>query len=91
MKRKDKIPVPQIALPVVMPQQVAAVGLGSTATEKEKAVGDFLLIQFFYLLRVREYAKKKRRGNTRTIQFRKLDIAFKKGNKILSMETCCGC
>ena len=86
MRRTDKIPVPQIAVPVIVPQQIAAVGLGSAATEKEKTVGDFALIQFFYLLRVGEYTKKKRKGSTRTIQFRRSDMAFKKGNSIISRD-----
>ena len=37
----------------------------------------------FFLLRVGKYIQKRRKGNTRTIQFRWCDIAFKNGNTIV--------
>ena len=42
--------MPEIAVPVSVPQRVASVGLLYGATEKDKAVGDLTLIDFFYLL-----------------------------------------
>ena len=78
-KRDDPIPVPEIAVPVSVPEECAKMGLTSAATEKEKAVGDLAIIAFFYLLRVGEYTQKKRKTNTRTIQFRYCDVAFKQG------------
>ena len=48
----DKLPVPQIMVHVVVPQQMAMVGMATDATTKEQAVGDLDLITFFYLLRV---------------------------------------
>ena len=41
------------------------------ATEMVKAVGDFAVISFYYLLRVREYTVKKQRNETnQTVQFK---------------------
>ena len=37
---EDKLSVPQIAVPVVVPQQMAMVGMVKEATPKEQAVGD---------------------------------------------------
>ena len=82
-RRDDPLPVPEIAVPVSVPEQCAAVGLSSAATPKDNAVGDLALISFFYLLRVGEYTRKSKKGNTRTIQFRLCDVAFKNGNSIV--------
>ena len=82
-RRDDPIPVPEIAVPVAVPEQCAMAGLSAAATPKDKAIGDLALISFFYLLRVGEYTQKRRKGNTRTIQFRWCDIAFKNGNTII--------
>ena len=57
--REDKLTVPQIAFPVVVPQQMDLVGMAADATDKEQAVGDLGLIAFFYLVCVGEYTQKK--------------------------------
>ena len=82
-RRADPLPKPELAVPVSVPQAVAALGMHSAATPKEQAVGDLTLIAFFYLLRVGEYTQKSKRANTRTVQFRLCDIAFKKGDVII--------
>jgi len=84
--REDKFPVPQIVVPVVVPQQMTLVGIATDATAKEQAVGDLGLVAFFYLLRVGEYTQKRKRTSTRTIQFRFRDFAFKKVNTIISCD-----
>ena len=85
-RKNDKLPVPELAVPVGVPEQMANVGLLSGATPKEQAVGDFGHIAFYYLLRVGEYTQKRKRSKTRTIQFRFSDIAFKKGNTIIPRD-----
>ena len=85
-RKNDKLPVPELAVPVGVPEQMANVGLLSGATPKEQAMGDFGLIAFYYLLRVGEYTQKRKRAKTRTIQFRFSDIAFKKGNTIIPRD-----
>jgi len=56
-------------------------------TPKELAVGDLALISFFNLLRVGEYTQKRRRLNTRTIQFRMCDMALKCRDMIIPRDT----
>ena len=85
-RRDDPIPVPEIAVPVSVPQQCAMAGLSSAATPKDEAIEDLAIVSFYYLLRVGEYTQKRRKGNTRTIQFRWCDIAFKNGNTIVPRD-----
>ena len=82
-RRADPLPQPELAVPVSVPQAVASLGLHSASTPKEQAVGDLTLIAFFYLLRVGEYTQKSKKSNTRTVQFRLCDIAFKKDDTIV--------
>lgn len=57
-------------------------GLQEDATPQQQAVGDLVLIAFYYLLRVGEYTTKKRRKmRTRTRQFRIKDVTFFKYNE----------
>ena len=75
--------MPQIAVPVVVLQHMALVGMATDATSKEQVVRYLGLIAFFYLLCVGEYTHKIKCPSTCTIQFRFRDFAFKKGNTIL--------
>ena len=63
----DPLPVPELVVPVAVPQQYDLLGLRSGATRKKNAVSDLALISFFYLLRVDEYTQKLRKKNTRII------------------------
>jgi len=85
-KREDKLLVPDLVVPVSVPQQMVMVGLAPDATTKEQAMGNFALIAFFYLLRMGEYTQKRKRPSTRTIQFRFKDIALKKGDNIIARD-----
>ena len=85
-RKEDPLPQPELAVPVAVPQSIAQRGLTDGATSKEQAVGDLALIAFFYLLRVGEYTKKSKKTNTRTIQFRLMDIAFKQGDTIIPAD-----
>ena len=57
--KEDKLLVPQITVPVVVPQQMVMVGMAKEATPKEQAVGYLGLIAFFYLLHIGEYTQKR--------------------------------
>jgi len=81
--KEDKALMPQIAVPVGVPEQCAIMGLCSAETPKEQAVGDLVLIKSYYLLRMGKYTQKSKKRKTRTIQFCVKDMAFKKGNVIL--------
>ena len=82
-RKEDPLPMPEISIPVGVPEQIAYIGLHSAATQKEKAVGDWALISFYYILCMGEYTQKRRKTKTHTVQFRMCDIAFKRGNTII--------
>jgi len=85
-KHEDKLPVPELAVPVSVPQHMEMLGLAPDATPKEQTVGGFGLIAFFYLPRVGGYTQKRKHSSTRTIQFCFKDIAFKKGDNIIARD-----
>ena len=60
-----------------VPELLAATGKRPGASELVKAVGDWTLIAFYYLLRVGEYTIKGSRNKTkRTAQFLMRDVTF---------------
>ena len=69
---KKKLPVE-----VDIPNYVAELGRAKEASELARAVGDFTLIAFYYLLRVGEYTKIRRRNPSKqTRQFKLKDCRF---------------
>ena len=56
--REEDALVPELAVPVGVPNQCVAVGQCSAATAKDAAIGDLVIIAFYYLLRVGEYTQK---------------------------------
>ena len=65
-----------------IPEYIANIGYLQDATEAQKAIGDLVLIAFYYLLRVGEYTTKATRNNSkRTVQFKIEDITFFSTNK----------
>ena len=57
-------------------------GLAPGATARERCVGDWALIAFYYLLRVGEYTVKGSRNESKqTVQFRMKDLTFFKKDK----------
>lgn len=88
-RREDPPSVPQIAVPITVPNHCMEQGLKSSSP-KQQAVGCLVLIAFYYLLRVGEYTKPQfvtRNGQkvraTRTVQFTVGNIGFWKGDKVL--------
>ena len=88
-RRTDSPPVPQLALPVAVPEHCRKSAY-ATACPKSHAIGDLAIIAFYYLLRVGEYTKprvvtvnNKTVRATRTVQFTIGDIGFFKQNKFL--------
>ena len=76
--------MPEIDIPVGVSEKMVSIGMVPSASPKEQTVGYFGLILFDYLLSVGYYTHKQTRHDTRTIQFRYQNIAFKRGNVILS-------
>jgi hypothetical protein len=88
-KRSDPPAIPQMAVPVSVPEMAARLGY-ITNNPRAQAVGDLTLIAFYYLLRSGEYTKPRkvlRNGKmvhaTRTRQFQIKDIGFWKNGQIL--------
>lgn len=88
-RRDDPPPVPQLAVPVAVPNLCYEAGM-KNGSSKATTIGNLALIAFYYLLRVGEYTKPKfsyhngvKRPATRTKQFRVGDVGFFKNGKIL--------
>ena len=71
-RREDPPPEPKLAVPVSVPNMMYVQGL--SGSEKDRCVGDFGLIAFYYLLRVGEYTHHKQSERRRTVQFRLKDV-----------------
>ncbi len=82
-RRKDPLSVPQIAVPVDVPNHLY------TSTRHnciaDKVTGELALIAFYYLLRVGEYtrARSSSANAKRTVNFRVRDVGFFKDGRIL--------
>jgi hypothetical protein len=64
-----------------VPEWLVDRGRDSGATELDKAVGDLVMVAFYYLLRVGEYTVKGSRNETKqTVQFKLEDITFFRKN-----------
>ncbi len=90
MRRKDPLPVPQLAVPVEVVEMMYTLALKS-GKAKDLAVADLAIIAFYYLLRVGEYTKPrfvtvngKKTKATRTVQFRIRDIGFFQKDTIIN-------
>ena len=82
MRSKDLPVVPQLAVPVIVPEEMTRVAYADDYP-KEREMGDLGVIEFYYLLRVDEYTKPrmtthhgKRVRATRTVQFSVKDVGF---------------
>ena len=85
-RREDPPPVPELAVPVAVPNWLFQQGLTSRASRKTEAVGLQVMIGFYFLLRVGEYTNTRRNKSptgTRTKQFQVKDIGFWKDGNVL--------
>jgi len=79
-KKQDPPTIKKLPVAIDIPEFLSAVG-AATTNELDKAIGDLVLIAFYYLLRVGEYTVKERRNSTKqTVQFRLQDVTFFKRN-----------
>jgi len=74
-RREDPVSQPKLAIPLTVPRYLHLQG-NTFGSEKEKAIGDFALIAFYYLLRVGKYTYHRPSDRRRTQQFRAHDVAF---------------
>ena len=76
-KKEDPATQKKLPVEVDIPDYLAGLGRAAEATELARAVGDLTLIAFYYLLRVGEYTKKRRRNSSKqTRQFKMRDCRF---------------
>ena len=75
-KRQDPPPEPKLAVPVAVPNEMYRIGYTGKTTERQKCIGDFGIIAFYYLLRVGEYTFHKVEERQRTQQFRLCDVTL---------------
>ena len=89
-RREDPPAVPQLAVPVTVPLQMAEAAYSPSGTHFIQAIADLAVIAFYFLLRVGEYTRPRvatRNGKkvhaTRTKQFQVKDVGFFKNGKVL--------
>lgn len=80
--RKDDPPTTkQLPVEADVPEYLAHLGRESGTAEVDKAVGDLILVAFYYLLRIGENTVKGKRNETKqTVQFKLEDVTFFKKN-----------
>ena len=76
-KKMDPPTIKKLPVAIDVPELLSAVGRSPNANELDRAIGDLVLVAFYYLLRVGEYTIKGSRNNTKqTVQFRLQDVTF---------------
>jgi hypothetical protein len=92
-KRHYPPAIPQMAIPIDVPEAVLALAY-AVGTNTTEAAGDLTIVAFYYLLRSGEYTKpRKVKWNgitvraTRTVQFKVKDVGFWKDGKILPRQS----
>ena len=77
MEKADPPTVKKLPIAIDIPELLSAMGHFTDANELDRAIGDLVLVAFYYLLRVGEYTIKGGRNNTKqTVQFRVQDVTF---------------
>ena len=76
-RQKDPPITKKLPIEVDIPEYISRCARGVAATPQDHAVGDLVLIAFYYLLRVGEYTIKGSNNSTkRTVQFKMNDVTF---------------
>jgi hypothetical protein len=76
-KRHDPHTTKKLPVEADVPEYIATLSLHRDATEQHEAVGDMVLIAFYYLLQLGEYATiGTRPGSKRTIEYKLEDLTF---------------
>ena len=76
-KKEDPPTIKKLPVAIDVPEFLSAVGAATNANELDKAIGDLVLVAFYYLLRVGEYTIKGHRNHSKqTVQFRLKDVTF---------------
>ena len=77
-KKEDPPSEKKLAVGIDIPEYCCEQGFKSK-TAKGLAIGDLIIIAFYFLLRIGEYTVKRTKNDTkRTVQFRMMDVIFSK-------------
>lgn len=80
-RKEDSPTTKQLPVEANVPEYLAQEGAEAGTSELDKAVGDLILVAFYYLLQIGEYTVKGTRNDTKqTIQFKLEDVTFFKKN-----------
>ena len=80
-RKEDPPTMKQLPVEADVPEYLADRGRGLGGSEQDRAIGDLVLIAFYYLLRIGEYTVKGRQNETKqTVQFKLEDVSFFKKN-----------
>ena len=81
-RKEDPPTVKMLPVESDVPELLVTRVRGLSATSFERAVGDLMMIAFYYLMRVGEYTIKGKRNETKqTVQFKYEDVTFFKKNE----------
>ena len=81
-QKEDPPTMKQLLVEADVPEYLAQLGRDDDGTELDKAIGDLVLIAFYYLLRIGVYTIKGARKNTKqTVQFKLENVTFFKKNR----------
>jgi len=76
-RKMDPPTVKKLPVAIDIPELLVKFGHSPDANELDRAIGDLVIIAFYYLLRVGEYTVKGHRNDTKqTVQFRLQDVTF---------------
>ena len=87
-RKADPPTTKQLPVEADVPEYLVNLGQDSDARELDRAVGDLVMIAFYYLLRIGEYTTKSTRNNSKqTEEFKLGDITFFKKDKQGNLRT----
>jgi hypothetical protein len=82
-RKEDPSTLKKLPVEADVPEYLCKLDLAAGATALTQAIGDLVLIAFYYLWRVGEYTVKSSRNNSKqTVQFRMKDILFFRRNEL---------
>lgn len=85
-RRQDPPPQRKLAVPISVPHHLVLLGIHS-GIPKLQALGDLILIAFYFLLRVGEYTYSPPKRRTRTQRFRVKDVILRRADQSIIPNT----
>jgi hypothetical protein len=87
-RKVDPPTIKQLPVEADVPEYLVNLGMDSQSRELDRAIGDLVMIAFYYLLRIGEYTTKATRNNSKqTEEFKLGDITFFKKDSLGNLRT----